>query len=333
MKISKLISVLLLVTMLLALTAGCGSTATTTAATTAAAAATTAAAETTAGAKKVVIGVTMESLQDFLSYVGDGLNDYAKANPNVTINILDAKLDVATQVKQVEAFISQGVNAIIIKCVDKDATAPISKMCKDAGIPLIAVNVDIGSERDAYVGSDHKLSGVLEAEALAKAMNYKGNVAILVGDPSHNAAQTRTDGAKEVFAKYPDMKVVAEQSAMWDRAKAITIAENWIQSGLEINAIIANNDEMAIGALKAYEQAKITNVLFAGIDGTKDALTYMKEGKLAVSVFQNGYEQGFKAAETAAKLASGEKIAEPYVDVAYELITPDKVDTYLAKYK
>ncbi|MDD2534502.1 MAG: substrate-binding domain-containing protein [Eubacteriales bacterium] len=333
MKISKLISVLLLVTLLLAMTAGCASTAATTTAA-ATAATTAAAAETTAAAdQKIVIGVTMESLQDFLSYVGDGLNDFAKANPNVEINILDAKLDVATQVKQVESFISQGVDAIIIKCVDKDATAPISAMCKDAGIPLIAVNVDIGSDREAYVGSDHKLSGVLEAEELAKQMNYKGNVAILVGDPSHNAAQTRTDGAKEVFAKYPDMKVVAEQSGMWDRAKSITIAENWIQSGLEINAIIANNDEMAIGALKAYEQAKITNVLFAGIDGTKDALSYMQEGKLALSVFQNGYEQGFKAAETATKLAMGETLSEPYVDVAYELITPDKIDMYLAKYK
>lgn len=328
MKISKLVSILLLMTMLLALTAGCATTATT-----GASAETTAAATSTAaGDEKIVIGVTMESLQDFLSYVGDGLNDFAEATPGVEINILDAKLDVATQIKQVESFISQDVDAIIIKCVDKDATAPISQMCKEAGIPLIAVNVDIGSDRDAYVGSDHKLSGVLEAEELAKQMNYKGNVAILVGDPSHNAAQTRTDGAKEVFAKYPEIKVVAEQSAMWDRAKAITIAENWIQSGLEIDAIIANNDEMAIGALKAYEQANITGVLFAGIDGTKDALGYMKEGKLAVSVFQNGYQQGYTAAETAYKLAMGEKLTQPYVDVAYELITKDKIDEYLAKY-
>jgi ABC-type sugar transport system substrate-binding protein len=332
MKISKLVSVLLLLTMILALASSCASTATTNAATPTAAVETTAPATSSAAEEKIVIGVTMESLQDFLSYVGDGLNDFAVATPGVEINILDAKLDVATQIKQVESFISQDVDAIIIKCVDKDATAPISQMCKEAGIPLIAVNVDIGSDRDAYVGSDHKLSGVLEAEELAKQMNFKGNVAILVGDPSHNAAQTRTDGAKEVFAKYPEMKVVAEQSGMWDRAKSITIAENWIQSGLEIDAIIANNDEMAIGALKAYEQANISGVLFAGIDGTKDALGYMKEGKLAVSVFQNGYQQGYTGAETAYKLAMGEKLSEPYVDVAYELITKDKIDDYLAKY-
>jgi inositol transport system substrate-binding protein len=330
MKLRKIMSLVLVLALALVVMAGCASTTTTTtAATTTKAGETTAA--TTAAAKKIVIGVTMESLQDFLSYVGDGLNDYAKANPNVTINILDAKLDTAQQLKQVEGFISQKVDAIIIKCVDKDATAPISKMCADAKIPLIAVNVDISSARNCYVGSDHKLSGTLEAEELAKLMNFKGNIAILEGDPSHQAAQERTDAAKAVFAKY-NMKVVAVQSGMWDRAKSITIAENWIQSGLDINGICGNNDEMTIGAMKAYEQANKTGVLFAGIDGTKDALNYMKQGKIACTVFQNGYQQGFQAAEAAAKIVAGETVPQ-VINVAYELVTKDKVDTYLAKYK
>lgn len=281
--------------------------------------------------KTYTVGVTMESLEDFLSYVADGLNQFSKDHPNVKVVILDAKHDSAQQLKQAESFINQKVDAIIIKPVDANSTQAISNECKAAGIPLIAVNANINSPATSYVGSNHKLSGTLETEYMAKLMNGKGNVAILEGDPSQEAAQQRTEATKEVIAKYPGMKIVATQTGMWGRDKAVTIAENWIQSGQKIDAIIANNDEMAIGAEMAYEQAGKKGVLFAGIDGTQAGLTLLKQGKLAVTVFQNGYQQGYTAADTAHKVITGEKVPS-YVDVPYELVAPEKADEYLAKY-
>ena len=281
---------------------------------------------------KYVIGVTMESLQDFLAYVADGCTQYGKDHPEVQVSIMDAKLDMAAQMKHVENFIAQKVNAIVIKCVDKDATGPISEKCKEAGVKLVCTNIKMNSPYDSYVGSNHKLSGKLEAEYIAKKLNGKGNIAILMGDPSHDAARDRTDAVKEVVAANPGMKVVAEQTGKWDRDKGMIVAENWIQSGLPIDAIIANNDEMAIGAIRAYEQAGKKGVLFGGIDGTKDALGYLKEGRLTVTVFQNGFQQGYKAIEAAHKLLMGENVPQ-YVDVPYELVPPEKADEYLAKYK
>ena len=280
---------------------------------------------------KILVGVSLESLDGFLVYVADGVKAYGKDHPNVEVIVQNANHDAATQIKQVESFISQGAKAVIIKAVDKDATGPITDMCKKAGVKFIATNVDVNSEKDSYVGSDHKYSGQIETEYVAKLLNGKGNVAILMGDPSHDAAQDRTGAAKAVIAKFPDMKVVAEQTGMWNRDKGMAVAENWIQSGKQIDAIIANNDEMAIGAVLAYKAAG-KKMVIAGIDATKDALTFEKEGLLSVTVFQDGYNQGYKAVEAADKLIKGETVPK-YVDVPYQLVPPDKVDEFLAKFK
>ncbi len=282
-------------------------------------------------AESYMIGVTMESLEAFLGQVADGLMKFDDENDDVVIIILDAKYNISTQLQQVENFIAQKMDAVIIKCVDKDATEDISEICQDAGVKLVAVNVDINSHRDVYVGSNHKLSGVLETEYIAELLGGEGKVAVLMGDPSHAAAQNRTDGTKEVIDKYPDMEIVDIQSGMWDRSQGMSIAENWIKSDMEIDAIIGNNDEMVIGAQIAYELYGITDVVFGGIDGTQDSLELLKDGKISVTVFQNGFQQGYKAAESAYKLIIGETVLE-YVDVPYELVKPEQADEYLSRY-
>lgn len=338
MKASKLLVLGLVLVMVLSLVVGCGQQAAPAPAATAAAVASAAAPATTAAApagdtkkKEINVGVSLESIQGFLVYVSDGCKNYQKDHPEVKVTIQDAKLDVATQIKQVESFIAQKDDAVVLKVVDANATQPISDACKAAGVKIIATNINMNSPIDCYVGSDHKLSGTLEAEYLAKKMDGKGTVAILMGDPSHEAAQQRTDASKAVFAKFPGIKIVAEQTGMWNRDKGMAVAENWIQSGKQIDCVIANNDEMIIGAIRAYDAAGKKGVLFGGIDATKDALQYLKDGKLAVTVFQNGLQQGYKAVEAAQKLVNGETVPK-YVDVPYELVPPEKFDEYNAKY-
>lgn len=283
----------------------------------------------TTGDEKIVIGCTFDYVSDFMAYVADGATAYQTDNPNVEVIILDAKMDVANQLKGVENLIAQNVDAIVIKPVDKDASKPIADLCAAAGIPLIVTNAPLNAEYTSFVGSDNILAGRLEAEYIAEQLGNKGNVAILLGDPNNQASRDRTDGNKEVFGK-TEIKIVAEQVGKWMRDEGMRVTENWIQSDMEIDAIVANNDEMATGAALAAKEAG-KDILIAGVDATPDALRMLKEGTLAVTVFQNGHQQGYIAVDTAVKAAKGESV-EKYIDVPFELVTPDKADEYLAKY-
>lgn len=245
----------------------------------------------------------------------------------------DAKGDVAVQVQQVENFINQGVDAIILNPVDTQGVKPMMDAAKRANIPLIFVNrkpeVEL-SGKMAYVGSDSLLGGRMEMEALAKRMNYKGNVAILMGALSAEEARQRTKATEEVIAKYKEMKVVEKQSAQWMRNEAVDVTSSWLLSGDKIDAIAANNDEMAIGAIMALNQSGKKDILVAGIDGTPDALQFIKSGKLALTVFQDAAGQG-KGAVTMAKQVLDGKNADKFMWIPYQVVTQDNYAEFSAR--
>ncbi|BCQ32868.1 MULTISPECIES: substrate-binding domain-containing protein [Erwiniaceae] len=245
----------------------------------------------------------------------------------------DAKGDIAVQVQQVENFINQGVDAIILNPVDTQGVKPMMEAAKRANIPLIFVNrkpeVEL-SGKMAYVGSDSLLGGRMEMEALAKKMNYKGNVAILMGALSAEEARQRTKATEDVIAKYKEMKVVEKQSAQWMRNEAVDVTSGWLLSGNKIDAIAANNDEMAIGAIMALNQSGKKDILVAGIDGTPDALQFIKNGKLALTVFQDAAGQG-KGAVTMAKQVIDGKNGDKFMWIPYQVITKDNYEAFVSK--
>ena len=160
-------------------------------------------------------------------------------------------------------------------------------------------------------------------EALAKAMNGKGNVAILLGDLANESTRDRTKGVEEVVAKYPNIKIVQKQTAKFTRNDAVDVVSNWMTSGEDIQAIASNNDEMAIGALQALGKNP-NHILIAGVDGTPDALQMLKSGKMIATIFQDAKGQGEGAVDAAIKLANGEKV-EKIIDVPYQLITKENM--------
>lgn len=246
-----------------------------------------------------------------------------KQDGNVSGQFEDAKGDIAQQIQQIENFVSQGVDAIILNPVDTQGVKPMIKLAESAKIPLVFVNrrpeVTLPAGM-AYVGSDSKLAGKLQMEELAKLMNGKGNVMILMGELSNEATRDRTRGVEEVAAKYPGIKILDKQTAKWGRKEAVDITTDWVLTGQQIDAIASNNDEMAIGAILALKQAKKSGVLVAGVDGTPDALEFIKKGDLALSVFQDAKGQGEGAVQTAIQLVKGEKV-ESNVLIPYQLIT------------
>jgi inositol transport system substrate-binding protein len=143
----------------------------------------------------------------------------------------------------------------------------------------------------------------------------------------------RAIGAKNILAKYPDIKVLAEQTAEWDRAKGMALMENWIQSyGDKINAVFAHNDEMGMGALQALEQAKLKNkVVVVSIDAIADALQAVKDGRLDATVFQDAKGQGSGAIDMAIQLIKKQPVEQKEVFIPFQLVTKENVEGFLKK--
>lgn len=278
-------------------------------------------------AGEISIGFSGDYLSDFMANVVKGVEKAASDN-GVKVTVQDAEFDTAKQLQQVENFINAGASAVVIKPVDSDACEPMKKACEEAGIPFIVVNSQSNAGCDVYVGSDHKYSGELQGKFVAENLPEGGKVGILMGEMTVQASTERTEGAKEALSANDKIEVVSEQEAGWMRDEAMQKMENWLNSGLDLAAVIANNDEMAIGAAKVLKENGVKGVLVCGIDATEDALNMLKSGDMAMTVFQNGYEQGYQGVVSAIKLVNGEKVEE-YVDVPYELVTPDDADKYL----
>lgn len=283
------------------------------------------------------IAVSMAHFDDnFLTILRNAMSAEATKMGDVEVQFEDAQGDIGKQLSQIQNFIAEKADAIIVNPVDTSATPKMTKLAVDARRPLVYVNrkpIEATlPEGVSFVGSDETQSGTLEAEELAKLMNYKGNVAIMQGELATNAADLRTKDVEQVVAKYPGMKVVQKQTANFQRNEAIDLMNNWIVSGEKIDAVAANNDEMAIGALLAMKQAGVSpqKVLVGGVDATPDALTEMSKGNLAVTVFQDARGQGQGAVDTAIKLAKGEKV-EGYNWVPFQLVSKDNYRTFMNK--
>lgn len=282
------------------------------------------------------IGVSMSQFDDtWLTYLRESMDKKAKSFPGpdgVTLQFEDARSDVVKQLSQVESFISQKVDALIVNPVDTAATQRITKAAVAAGIPLVYVNRRPDDpklpEGVVTVTSDDLEAGRMQMQYLADKMGGKGDIVILLGDLANNSTTNRTKGVKEVLEKYPDIKIEQEQTGTWSRDKGMTLVNDWLTQGREFNAVVSNNDEMAIGAAMALKQAGTQkgSVLIAGVDGTPDGLNAIKKGDMAVSVFQDAKGQADGSIDTAVKMAKGEKMAS--VVVPYRLITPENVDQF-----
>ncbi|MGA0541271.1 sugar ABC transporter substrate-binding protein [Neotabrizicola sp. VNH66] len=290
------------------------------------------------------IGVSMALFDDnFLTVLRNGMSDYAAGQDGVTLQIEDAQNDVGKQLNQIQNFIASGVDAIIVNPVDTDATVAMSEAAAAAGIPLVyvnrePVNVDTLPEKQAFVASNELESGTLETQEVCRLLKEAGkteaNIVVMMGELSNQAARMRTQDIHDVIAT-PEcsfMKIVEEQTANWSRTQGADLMTNWLSAGLQFDAVIANNDEMAIGAIQAMKAAgmDMASVIVGGVDATQDALAAMGAGDLDVTVFQNAAGQGQGAVDAALKFARGETV-EKKVYIPFELVTPANLADYTAK--
>ena len=291
------------------------------------------------------IGVSMALFDDnFLTVLRNGIQELADGMEGVDVQIEDAQNDVAKQLDQINNFAASGVDAIIVNPVDTSATEAMTKAAADAGIPLVyvnrqPVNVDTLPDNQAFVASNEIESGTLaafEGCQLLRAAGFSAgaDIYVMMGELSNQAAVQRTKDFHDVIGM--DMcsfiNIVDEQTANWSRDEAQDLMTNWLSSGQEFQAVFANNDEMAIGAIQAMKAAGIPmdEVIVTGVDATQDALAAMQAGDLDVTVFQNAAGQGAGALDAALKLAKGEEVAQK-VYIPFELVNPANVGDYTSK--
>ncbi|MDI7741319.1 ribose ABC transporter substrate-binding protein RbsB [Lysinibacillus fusiformis] len=248
------------------------------------------------------------------------LSEGAKANAQeqgAEISIVDAQDDASKQASDVEDLIQQGVDLILINPVDSSAVGSAVESANAAGIPVITVDrtADTG-EVVSHIASDNVAGGVLAGEYLLELVGEGAKTAMLEGVAGSSAARDRGEG----FLKAVDGKVdlVSSLTANFDRGEGLTVMENMLQANPEIQAVFAQNDEMALGALEAI-QATEKDIKVIGFDATDDALAAIKAGKLAASVAQKPEEIGKSAIATAVAYLNGETVEE-FVPVELELV-------------
>lgn len=279
---------------------------------------------------KIVIGVSMLSMQnEFIVNISDEMQKKA-GELGAELIIVDGERSPLKQIEQVESFIAQKVDVIILNPCEYEASSPAVSKALAAGIPIVNVNSATKVQPTAFVGSNDVESGRIAMKFIAEKLGGTGNIVMIQGLNGQAAQIQREEGAKEILVQFPGLKMIAQQTAEWDRSKSMDLMQNWIQSyGSKINAVFAHNDEMGLGAVKALQDAGMKDkVIVVSIDAIADALQAVKKGDLDATVFQDARKQGAGAIETAVKIVRGQKF-DKEVLIPFKLLTVADVDSYL----
>lgn len=303
---------------------------------------------------KVKVGAAVYGLNaEFMQIWSAALEEHpAVKSGMVDLTIFDGRYDALVQQEQFETMITQGFDAIIFVPIDIEAGAAAVEAASEAGIPVFGSNTRVNSDKlTAYVGSDDVRSGYMEAKHVLDQIGCKGNVVVIEGPIGQSAQIQRLEGNLKALEECPDVKVVERQTANWSRAEAQKLMENWLTAHPgEINGVIGQNDEMALGAIEAIKAAglNVSDFAIAGIDGVTDALLAVKRGDMA-SILQDARAQAQGALDLAVNAAmEGDykpmsDIWEAYPDmpwndgkdaeynVPWTPVTLDNVDALLAR--
>ncbi|MDT6986012.1 substrate-binding domain-containing protein [Streptomyces lusitanus] len=277
------------------------------------------------GADKPRIGLSLSTLNNpFFVQIRDGAEEEAK-KLGVDLTVTDAQNDASQQANQLQNFTSGSLSAVVVNPVDSDAAGPSVRGANQAGIPVIAVDRGVNkADTSALVASDNVEGGALGAKALAEKLGGKGTIVILQGQAGTSASRERGAGFAEGLKAYPGIKVVAKQPADFDRTKGLDVMTNLLQAHPGIDGVFAENDEMALGAIKALGSKAGTSVQVVGFDGTPDGLKAVRAGTLYASVAQQPSELGRIAVRNALRAAEDEKV-EKMVKVPVKVVTKENV--------
>lgn len=284
-------------------------------------------------AKTYSIGATYYTLQtEFCMRMDNYATKYCEEN-GINYVSYDGNNDASTQLSQVETMIADGVDAIILNPQDADACVACVEVAEEAGIPVIGVNTMVNTDKlTAYVGSQDVGAG---EEIMQFMIDYMGNdefnIVVLEGPMGQSAQLQRWEGINNVLADHENIEILAYDTANWSRSEAMTLMETWLTTyGEEINAVVAENDEMALGARQAIE-AEGYDIPCIGIDGITDAVTAVQNGGMIASDFQDAEGQISGAIDAAIAYLNGEEV-DKEIWIPFQMITPENAEEYVDRY-
>lgn len=271
------------------------------------------------------MGLSLSTLNNpFFVQIRAGAQAEAKKQ-GVDLTVTDAQNDASQQANQLQNFTSSGVGAIIVNPVDSDAASNSVKAADKADIPVIAVDRGVNNAKTkALVASDNVAGGELAAKSIAEKLGGKGKIVILQGQAGTSAARERAQGFENGLKAFPGIQVVAQQPADFDRTKGLDVMSNLLQAHPDVQGVIAANDEMALGAIKALGSKAGKSVSVVGFDGTPDGLKAVEGGSLYASVAQQPTQLGMIAVDNALKALDGEKVQQT-VKVPVKVVTKENV--------
>ncbi|MDX3113713.1 substrate-binding domain-containing protein [Streptomyces scabiei] len=271
------------------------------------------------------IGLALSTLNNpFFVQIQSGAKAEAK-KLGVDLTVTDAQNDASQQANQLQNFTSSGYDSIIVNPVDSDAASNSVKAADKAKIPVVAVDRGVNKAPvDALVASDNVAGGELAAKTVAEKLGGTGKIVILQGQAGTSAARERAAGFAKGLKAYPGIQVLAQQPADFDRTKGLDVMSNLLQAHPDVQGVIAANDEMALGAIKALGSKAGKSVQVVGFDGTPDGLKAVEQGTLYASVAQQPSQLGRIAVDNALKALRGKKVEET-VKVPVKVVTEANV--------
>ncbi|MDR3496444.1 MAG: sugar ABC transporter substrate-binding protein [Ancalomicrobiaceae bacterium] len=294
------------------------------------------AAATTAQAQQYKVAFIARAQADsFAAWLTNGIMDEAKKYPDLKVDVMDAQADDAKENAFIENAVANKYNLIIVQPNNGEAQRPYVERAVKDGVKVITTNARIKNiPGSSSVDADPYEQAAVNARLALKQVPQNAKVVVLNGPSGNMHADMRRDAwQKEFFAKRPDVKIVGEQIAHWNKEEAMRFMEDWVQANPQIDAIVSMNDNMAAGALEVIKNdPKFSKILAYGVDGTAEAMLLIKAGKMTSTALQNAYDLAGKNMSVAHDLLTG-KISQIDTDIDCPLVTKDNVDTFIEIHK
>lgn len=279
----------------------------------------------------VCIGMVLYGMEnDYMLRLAGEASQYANEK-GIKLTIYTGDYDAATQLIQVEAMISNGIDGIILVPQSVDSSTACVDRAMEAGIPIITLNTRVSHPGlTCRVGSDDREAGRLLMSEAANALGGEGVIAILEGPVGQSAQLERRAGMREALQPYEGLHIASCKTANWSSLEARIMVEKWLETFETLDAIIAESDSMALGASAVCREHGRDDILIFGIDGSAAALEAVARGEMRMTIFQNAGEQAKTALDTICAAVSGEPV-EPEYWIPLETVNADNVQEYLGK--
>ena len=248
----------------------------------------------------------------------------------MNVEVYSADSDPAKQISQVESVLAQGIDGVMIDPASYDGITAAIDACLAAEVPVITFHesVSVQDQVASYVGINLELIGESSMKQVMEDLGGKGKIAVMYGALGNSAQIAISDGFDKVLADYPDVEVVFDGTANWTQDEALELAENWLSTGKQIDAIVCQNDGMALGALQAVKSAgKVGEIKLYGNDGVTQVIEAIKAGEITATIYTDAQGEAVKGIEVLNMLTSGETVDPEYI-IPPLVITADNVGEY-----